>query len=424
MFESFPELGGFSFPGNPDVKRVRASLAYSIGQNTCPRPQGKGPTQASSQAKTWCSEITDDFTDLKRLVEVAISSIRPDSTPGFPWSLRFQTNKDVIKNCKDELIDSSLRRLKLVLYSDVMPEDPVELYKQGFHGLVSPFEKWEPHPARKAVNGKWRIVNCLSVVDQIVERVLLTPAVNAVKAAYPVSGAVVGIGFSDDHVAQFSHQVVGTPLLGWSSDVGGWERSLDKSYVYEASNNIKRNLVNPESHKILLRAISRHAILITHPVFIVPTPGYEMYELVTRLYPGGMLSGSYLTTLYNTLCRLDVSYLAGVESPRAAGDDCLDGTTCSEEVLRARYAKLGYTLRDVAPIKSDGFSFCSHRLHKKDGKWCASLESWPKALFNTLSKPLTPEREAAFYYEMRHNNNFDELIACIQEYGNRVPDEL
>lgn len=358
------------------------------------------------------------------LVEEAVGCLKPDSTPGFPWSLRFVTNKDLLKSANQELVTECCVRLEKILFSEEMPTDPVEIYKQNFHGLVTPFEKWEPHPPRKAKNGKWRIVNCLSVVDQVVERVLFTPAVKAVKASYPVSGAVVGIGFSDDHVKHFAKEVTSTPHLGWSSDVGGWERSLDASYVKEASENLIRNMESFDNDSILVRAIRRHAHMITNPVFIVSTPDYSLYELVVRENMGGMLSGSYMTTLYNTMCRLDVSYLAGIEKPRAAGDDCLDGTKMSKDALSKGYSKLGYTLRDVEPITRDKFSFCSHTFRCKDGKWSAQLESWPKALFKTLTRPLTPEREAAFHYEMRNNDNYQAMVNCINEFGRFVPDDL
>jgi len=329
----------------------------------------------------------------------------------------------VIASARVELFDAVLKRLEKILYSNDFPDNPVDLYKQGYHDLVCPFEKWEPHPSRKAKDGRWRIVNCLSVTDQLVERVLLTPAVDAVKSAYPESGAVIGIGFTDEHVSNFANRVVSYPTPGYTDDVQGWERSLDDSYVKQASEMVASRLIEPEKHTRLLRAIGRHAFMITNPLFLVPTSDNSMFELVTRASSGGMLSGSYLTTLYNTLCRLDVAYLAGADRARASGDDCIDHSSKTRSELIASYAKLGYTLRDVEEVTRNRFSFCSHTMYRDSkGLWHASLDSWPKMLYKALTRPCTREREAAFHYELRNNENYTHLVEVLEEYARFVPD--
>jgi hypothetical protein len=293
--------------------------------------------------------------------------------------------------------------------------------KEGLHDVVTPFEKWEPHPERKSRLGKWRIVNCLSVVDQIIERVILGPAIEEVKYRYPSSGAVIGIGFSDEHSTKFANEVDRTSAVtgvdGKSTDVAGWERTLDRSYIQMDAEMIAGRLKNPKQHRNLIRLIRLHALMITNPLFLVPNMTDNVYELVARSVPGGMLSGSFLTTMYNTLARLDVSYLAGSLASKASGDDCLEWSKYTEEEMVSEYKALGYELRDITPINQDEFHYCSHTMYREGGGFVSALDSWVKALYTALSKPITLEREAGFKFEVRHNKNRDALIKALSDFG-------
>lgn len=430
MQELFPEIVGYSFPGRPNPKRVRDSLAYTIGQNTCTRPQGKGFTQATKSVEAWRSKITDDISDslLSNLINSAIDDVKPTSTPGFPWGLRFHENKDLLKTARDELHFGVLTRLKLLLNNNTFVDDPVSLVRNNLHDVVCPFEKNEPHPPRKAVDGKWRIVNCLSIVDQVIERVLLGPAIAQIKSSYPVSGAVVGIGFSSDHALEFGEQVIKNNRYcnGYSTDVSGWERSLDRSFVINSAEMIIDKLQDRDSRVKLVRALKRHALMITNPLFLVPTSDGSVYSLVRRNSPGGMLSGSFVTTVYNTLCRLDLAFLCGAHEAKAAGDDCLEWTDSNIDSYKAKYLKLGYQLRDVEPITKKQFNFCSHDFVYDEITltWKTRLTSWPKCLFNSLSKLVTPERENAFLEEIKNNLNSESLKHTLKKYGVKSKDNI
>jgi hypothetical protein len=118
-----------------------------------------------------------------------------------------------------------------------------------------------------------------------------------------------------------------------------------------------------------------------------------------------MLSGSYVTTLFNTLCRLDVSNIAGSTEAMAAGDDALEDFPPGVDIVQ-RYSDLGFTLR-----LEETFEFCSHNFRQTNFPvagypcgWIGELASWPKAVCKFFSKrKVTYEHAVALQHELRHN---------------------
>jgi hypothetical protein len=388
-----------------------ASLSYSAGQRTATRPD-TGFNNSLESLSPWEHPIKDDYTreELEEEVRKAVLCLKLDATPGFPYGERYQTNAAVLESVPEQLISDAVDRLQLLLETQEIKDDPQWFVENGFHDLVTPFEKQEPHPTRKACVGKWRIVSCLSV-DQLVERVLYSRCVDAVKHRYPKSEAVIGIGFTDEMSTEFAENV----LLDtdhsrlYSTDISGWDRSQSRPYILNACEMCIKQCTSPSLKKIK-RAMRHHAMMITNPLWMVPDPSRTCRLLLSRKFPGGMLSGSYLTTLFNTLSRLDVAYLCGAEKAFAAGDDAIEQHQCIE-TARSKYAELGFTLRDVEKLNSNSIQFCSHTYTKTPvNTWVASLDTWPKALYRFLTNPTNcPERyeqrRYALVYETRHNSN-------------------
>lgn len=276
---------------------------------------------------------------------------------------------------------------------------PRELVEHGFRDLVSPFIKQELHPPRKVAKGAWRIVQCVSLVDQLIERILYTRAVLAVKTQYPESDAVVGIGFTDSMCAEFHAEArlaLGPDLK--ATDVAGWDRSLGQGWVLEAAESIIRSATR--TYPAWETAVRNHAWIITNPAFIVPDG--QKHAVVVRPKPGGMLSGSFMTTMFNTLARLDVSDAAGSLRCKAAGDDALERFTPGYDYIKA-YADLGFEIRESTTKTPGVFEFCSHE-YRDSQPSAARLVSWRKAVMGYFSRRVnTIEQFSAILHELRHN---------------------
>lgn len=63
-----------------------------------------------------------------------------------------------------------------------------------------------------------------------------------------------------------------------------------------------------------------------------------------------MPSGSFMTTVGNSVMRLLVCALVGVERAVVMGDDSLEFSENSASELTARYATAGYTYRDAVDV--------------------------------------------------------------------------
>lgn len=341
---------------------------------------------------------------MRRAVSRACLAVKPDSSPGFPLKLCASNNRKALERYGDAILDATVHRLLLLFDDDGVEKSPLEAVRLGYRDPVLPFIKTELHPPRKVSRGAWRIVQGCSLVDQLVERVLFSTPVTVLKSHYPYSDAVVGIGFSDSMNEEFYEEVMTSIPDPISTDVSGWDRSLGRSYVVEASESVIRSCSHLHPHWV--RAVRAHALLMTSPLFALPHG--QAYSLVTRNAPGGMLSGSYLTTTYNTLARLDASLLAGSERAKAAGDDCLEVfPTGVDPVLR--YREIGFNVRtDLHP--PGVFEFCSHRYSGTDPKQ-APLTSWRKAVANyfSLKKP-TLDHLRGLLHELRHNDDLGWIL--------------
>jgi hypothetical protein len=288
---------------------------------------------------------------------------------------------------------------------------PAELVANGFRDVVSPFIKDEPHPPRKVATESWRIVQCVSMIDQLVERVLYSRPVLAIKRSYPTSSAVVGIGFTDDDTELFhaeARAALGPDLV--PTDIKGWDRALGSRYVTESGESIIRSADRPCA--AWENAVRNHVYGLINPVFIVEHKGHHI--LLIRPVEGGMLSGSYMTTTFNTLSRLDVSSTAGALKAKAAGDDALE-VFPEEFDYKAAYESIGFEIRESANAQEGTFEFCSHEytdptVSRPDAPRRSKLTSWLKVTLRYfLNAKVSSEQYHAVLHELRHNPELEIL---------------
>jgi hypothetical protein len=308
------------------------------------------------------------------------------------------------------IVEATVDRLYKLFTADNFPDDPLDRVTMGFVDFVLPFEKFEGHPKRKAVDGRWRIVTCLSLVDQLVERVLYTDFVRAVKDSYPHSGVVIGIGFTDDCAKEFASII---PKKGvYSTDISGMDRSLDATYVRACVKRRQDTLGSGfDSYKL---AMSRHNECMLDPVFAVDTPTGRS-KLFVGCKPKGMLSGRYVTTYFNSDIRVDMAHLAGADFVKATGDDCLERHEDGVNLISV-YKELGFVLRDPVLLDGSMIEYCSHTYRESKG-WKPALSSWPKALHKLCSRPVTSEYVDIFLHEVRHNTQYDEFKELLSLKG-------
>lgn len=310
---------------------------------------------------------------------------------------------------REVVVEAAIARLELLFSNASFPEDPWTRVLEGWFDPVMPFEKFEGHPSRKARERRFRIVTCLSLVDQLVERVLYSDFVNVVKEDFPNSGVVIGIGFTDTQSRMFAEVAARDGL--YSTDISGMDRSLDASYP-RACIERRCDDLGP-GFSAYKRAMRRENECTLDPVFAVLD--YSCARLYVGERPKGMLSGRFVTTYFNSDMRCDMAFLAGAQSVKACGDDCLEFHDDGANLVDT-YSSLGFKLRDPLRLDDKQIEFCSHSYDANRG-WVCSLSSWPKALHRLCTRKVGQVHIDAFLHEVRHNENFAELSDLIHTPG-------
>lgn len=327
-----------------------------------------------------------------------------DSKPGVPYASVTQDNDSFISDCLELIVDLVLKRLNLFQRT---PKDefdqlsPEQLVQQGFADPVRVFVKGEPHSKRKVESGRWRLIFAVSLVDQLLERLLTSSQNKKEIQTWMFHPSAPGLGLSDDNQLTSLYdrvmQLRGTDPLA-EADVTGWDWSVkEHELVEEAEQRILLGHMSPLAAKL----IRMRFLCVSRSVYAMPDG-----VLLTLVGNGVQLSGTYCTSSSNSRIRVVCALRAGARWAIAMGDDCLE-----DWVDRApeRYAAQGHPLK-MYEKRTDTFEFCS-TIFSSEGAWPVD---GTKCLFRLIEqKQITPEFVHQFKREMRNHPRFDEFLECV-----------
>ncbi len=334
--------------------------------------------------------------------------MRRESNPGFPLDTEFSTIEG-LEPVKDEVIEAAVERLA-IMYSWRDRIESINAEAIVEHGLRDPanvFPKYEPHASRKAKTGAWRIICGLSVVDQLIERLLFKPWLELLVSSYPNLGMKYGIGFSDDHVEALvdSHKR-NTQRYGpaKTNDISGFD-SIHTLEMFEDDLAVMIGTCDVQDEEAFRAWLAIAKVRIATIVHIPWRIEGVVYECVK---PGKMPSGSLMTTSTNSNIRLLMAYNVGNEAAHTVGDDCEEWPGAEDSA----YADIGVKVRDSHYAEGDNFEFCSHKFIVETGRTKCQLVTWPKALFKFFSQMQpTEEQVIGLLYEFRdHDTAFREAV--------------
>jgi len=306
-------------------------------------------------------------------------------------------NETVLSNHGDLVWNEVCKRINAIIACPNLYDlTPVELIQQGLCDPVKVFIKNEPHSTKKIVQGKLRIISSVSLVDQIVTRVLCQNQNAREIMSWKTCSSAPGMGLHDDGLRViwqtaklFSEKgtVCETDVSGWDWSVQQWELDLDADCRTELAGQPFGGLYHH-----LVRA---HAYMVGNSVFV--SSNGDMFE---QTLSGGQLSGCYNTSSTNSRIRvmatLAARLIAGVEidapmlGVKAMGDDSFEIWFAElEEGLR----KCGHTVKMCVQRPTlEGFEFCS-QVFVEEG--VAFPVNFSKTLFRFLShNPADPDYAA------------------------------
>lgn len=350
-------------------------------------------------------------------LDACFRDILADSTPGVPCMSLSNTNKALLGGYKGFLVDAVLDRVITRVKNLGREVDAVESVRKGLVDPVRLFVKDEPHASKKILSGKLRLISGVSIVDQVVERLLCSSQNNAEIRDWRTCPSKPGLSLADDGLQDmarwFREQLKEGPLQ--QTDISGWDWSVQE-WELVADAECRSRLAGAGRGSLFHSLQEQNARLVSKSVFVIPGG-----EMVAQLDAGVQLSGRYCTSSTNSRMRILASLVArkmaghalsGPIGIAAMGDDCVERHYRGLEECLGR---LGHTVKMALVCRElAGVSFCSHEW-MDDG--LAAPETVGKTVFRFLSHPLDSEDYPAWLVQlgwvMRNSPRYAEIMpAC------------
>ncbi|AUD57821.1 RNA-dependent RNA polymerase, partial [Arracacha latent virus E] len=352
-----------------------------------------------------------------------VRALSTDSGSGIPYSSfenrRFNLNWiDSDAKVRDlwELVWVRLNRMLGYRFSS--PEQAV------LDGIVDPvriFVKGEPHKLAKLAEGRYRLIASVSLVDQLVARMLFQEQNKAELLSYKSIPSQPGLGLStDDQVIEFTSRlarIAGAPSAEvfvkdysrwcYPTDCSGFDWSVPMWLMEDdlKVRNLLTDRLSPEMAELRQVWLS----CITNSVFCLSDG-----TLLSQECPGIQKSGSYNTSSSNSRMRVLMSLHAGADWALAMGDDCIEAPNSRLDA----YAEMGFKCE-----VSDKFDFCSHIFQTPEIALPVNVGKMLFGLLNGTSPESSIEADrvnwliscSSVLQELRHlpSKDFLELLSAL-----------
>lgn len=394
--KEFPELTEFDWPDRGSSAELRSLLLQAGRYQEAPEPKDlkeacrrlcekypKSRPKRCLRGENW------NYSDIATAVaEICESNVNSKASPGVPLSVFGQTNGAVLGTHREFVMWAVAERIEALSKIDLSLSSytPKELVELGYCDPVRLFVKQEPHTMRKIKEGRFRLISSVSLVDQLVERLIFGPQNQLEIQRWRNIPSKPGMGLSLYEQAESIWRELQTnhdrcpaaeaDISGFDWSVQSWELWADLAIRIELG----------DFGPTLQKAAKSRFYCFMNSVFQLSDG-----TLIEQGLPGLMKSGSYCTSSTNSRIRCLMAELIGAPWCIAMGDDSVEGYVSG---AKERYLALGHRCKDYIPCETDSegalrkVNFCSHEL-SEGAFW---LTSWPKTLFRFLCSP-KPEVE-------------------------------
>ncbi len=305
-------------------------------------------------------------------------------------------------------------RLELLANFDYSISDPWDLV---VHGLIDPvklFVKNEPHKKSKILEGRFRLIFSMSVIDNVIARILFSRQNNAEIEIWDRIPMKPGMGLTDEYMEIIYSYVKANDSGGlMETDMKGWDWSFQEQDFN--SDLERRAALNSGKNTLWYKIAKAHYYCVARKVMVLSNG--EMYK---QTFPGIMPSGWYNTSSTNSACRvINHEHAALMENAlpfiMVMGDD---GVERPIDNLEMHYLTLGKTCGLINKVSAERFEFCSTLFVNGVG----IPVNVTKQLFNLLKTRPVAVHDAAqrfdqFNYELRHHPELPSLISIVRESG-------
>lgn len=191
-------------------------------------------------------------------------------------------------------------------YGDLIFEmGPEEMVKRGLCDVVKAFVKDEPHKRSKVAEGRVRIIASVSLVDQIIERLLhRIQNLNEIEV-WPTCPSKPGLGLHDDGLLVLSNNIQDLLNINGKidcSDVSAWDWTVQE-WELKLDMEVRILLARSRTDSLFAHFCRVNAHCVSRSVF-VDSDGFMWAQ---RGVFGGQLSGRYCTSSSNSRMRVIAS---------------------------------------------------------------------------------------------------------------------
>lgn len=346
---------------------------------------------------------------IKGLIKDMLTFIKRDSSPGVPYSFVASTNGELFDKYGDlvesEVFDRVVLRLNTSL-DDFEKLSGEQLIDRGLVDPVRIFVKNEPHKLKKLNEGRVRLIHSVSVVDKLIEMVLIRHLTKLEIANWFRIPSKPGIGFTkEDNDCVFDDVINKLPMS--ATDVEGWDWNVDYWQLKDDAEMVIKLCNNPSPQWCHL--IRCGAILEGKSVY-----QFSDGVMVKNNFLGLVNSGKYKTSSGNSRMRTKLATLVGAKHCIAAGDDAVESTV---DGALEKYSKFGFKIKAYDEV-CDSFEFCS-RVYQSDRSWPLNAG---KMLMNLLHNVPKNDFEFRMYMmgfenDLGEHPDFERIMQVVESVG-------
>jgi len=337
-----------------------------------------------------------------------------EASPGAPWYQFGATKSDVIDKQLDFLLGCYNDRMHLLTKLTTLSDDPIELVKSGLCDPVKIHVKNEPHKRSKLLEERYRLICCISQLDELIDRVLFSVQDDAEISNYTTCPSQPGFGLSNDDAVSMLYKRVMAYHANWpgcSNDQSAWDwhvswwlAKLDWAIRCElnGSRYDYEDPLNPNNSLWSRLAYIRYWCTF-RSVFI--TSNGVMFK---QTIPGIMKSGWKCTSSSNSRMRGEACIILGGCWCVTMGDDCNEQWRPG---IVDDYKSIGFEMKDCVPIVNSEFEFCSHDFISPG---IAVPKNWAKMFFRLLMAAPDQSKVEQFKLEMRHSPQLERCLGYLR----------
>jgi hypothetical protein len=343
-------------------------------------------------------------------IDVAMDNIKRKASPGFPLMYQYATNEEALRNMgRGTIRDLVLERLNRIAAAptEAFTEwSAMELCEAGLCDPIRVFVKSEMHSQRKMDSGKMRLIMSVSLVDQLVERVLYQLQNNAEIDDWESCPSKPGMGLNDEGLSVL-HQNFQRMAAALGTDVGGYDWGITQVFL-DSEASYRNGQVGAPLYSDTMCA--RRVRLLGLSVLV-----FGDGTVVQQIVRGVQKSGSYNTSAGNSHIRVVVDKLIGGPTTKvcAMGDDCVGDLDIPPGELTRQYARYGLDVRVMDRYDSGKMEFCAYRFTPDSVEPVRPVKMLSAFLYNWPPEECYEDRVEALKYELRHSPVQSEILDVL-----------